>query len=66
MDNGQSSLLTDVRNRLAIEYPDQVVKKDRLVVQIFFKNFQVEVQPVFKQPDGSFKFLRVIMVAHGE
>lgn len=56
MDNGQSSLLTDVRNRLAIEYPDQVVKKDRLVVQIFFKNFQVEVQPVFKQPDGSFKF----------
>lgn len=55
-DNGQSLLLTDVRNVLAEEYPDQIVKKDRLVVQIIFKKFQVEVQPVFRQDDGSFKF----------
>ena len=29
--------------------PDQTVKKDRLVVQIIFKNFYVEVQPVFSR-----------------
>ncbi len=54
--NGQSALLTDVRDILAVEYPDQIVKKDRLVVQVIFKKFQVEVQPVFRQGDGSFKF----------
>lgn len=54
--NGQSALLTDVRNILAVEYPEQVVKKDRLVVQVIFKHFHVEVQPVFRQVDGSFKF----------
>ncbi|MFG0647243.1 nucleotide-binding domain-containing protein [Leclercia adecarboxylata] len=54
--NGQSALLTDVRNILAEEYPEQTVKKDRLVVQVVFKNFHVEVQPVFKQDDDSFKF----------
>lgn len=55
-NNGQSALLTDVRNILAEEYPEQTVRKDRLVVQVVFKNFHVEVQPVFKQEDGSFKF----------
>lgn len=55
-ENGQSALLTDVRNILAKEYPDQIVKKDRLVVQVIFKHFHVEVQPVFKQDDGSFKY----------
>lgn len=64
-DNGQSALLTDVRNILAEEYPDQTVKKDRLVVQIIFKNFYVEVQPVFRQDDDSFKFLKAIMEEHG-
>lgn len=54
--NGQSELLTTIRDVLAAEYPDQIVKKDRLVVQIIFKKFQVEVQPVFRQDDGSFKF----------
>lgn len=54
--NGQSALLTDVRNILAKEYPDQIVKKDRLVVQVIFKHFHVEIQPVFKQDDGSFKY----------
>lgn len=55
-NNGQSALLTDVRDILAEEYPEQTVRKDRLVVQVVFKNFHVEVQPVFKQEDGSFKF----------
>lgn len=56
MQNGQSELLTDVRNILAKEYPDQTVKKDRLVVQVIFKHFHVEIQPVFRQDDGSFKY----------
>ncbi|MBW5852823.1 nucleotide-binding domain-containing protein [Yersinia enterocolitica] len=55
-ENGQSKLLTDIRNILAEEYPEQTVKKDRLVVQVIFKHFHVEVQPVFKQADGSFKY----------
>ncbi|MEN4545907.1 nucleotide-binding domain-containing protein [Pantoea agglomerans] len=54
--NGQSALLTDIRDVLAKEYPDQTVKKDRLVVQVIFKHFHVEVQPVFRQDDGSFKY----------
>ncbi|WP_447880639.1 nucleotide-binding domain-containing protein [Serratia fonticola] len=54
--NGQSALLSDIRNILAKEYPDQTVKKDRLVVQVIFKHFHVEVQPVFRQGDGSFKY----------
>ncbi|MFS9669727.1 SMODS domain-containing nucleotidyltransferase, partial [Klebsiella pneumoniae] len=29
---------------------------DRLVVCVKFLNFNVEVQPVFKQDDGSFKY----------
>lgn len=64
-DNGQSALLTDVRNILAEEYPDQTVKKDRLVVQVVFKNFHVEVQPVFRQDDGSFKFPESYNGEHG-
>ncbi|WP_444876144.1 nucleotide-binding domain-containing protein [Xenorhabdus yunnanensis] len=55
-ENGQSNLLSDVRKILAEEYPDQTVKKDRLVVQVIFKNFQIEVQPVFRQADGGFKY----------
>lgn len=56
MSNGQSKLLTDVRDTLAEIYPEQEVKKDRLVVQVNFKNFQVEVQPVFRQPNGDFLY----------
>lgn len=56
LQNGQSKLLTDVKNILAKEYPDQTVKVDRLVVQVIFKNFHVEVQPVFRQGDSSFKY----------
>lgn len=54
--NGQSELLTYVRNILAEVYPEQVVKKDRLVVQVKFRHFVIEVQPVFRRHDGSFVF----------
>lgn len=54
MCNGQSRLLTHVRDALSAIYPDQEVRKDRLVVQVIFKHFQVEVQPVFRQDNGDF------------
>lgn len=54
MCNGQSLLLTHVKDALSAIYPDQEVRKDRLVVQVIFKHFQVEVQPVFRQDNGDF------------
>lgn len=55
-DGKQSKLLDDTRGAIQARYPRTEVKKDRLVVQVLFKNFMVEVQPVFKQDDGSFKY----------
>lgn len=54
MCNGQSRLLTHVRDAQTAIYPYQEVRKDRLVVQVIFKHFQVEVQPVFRQDNGDF------------
>ncbi|QMV16007.1 SMODS domain-containing nucleotidyltransferase [Vibrio spartinae] len=55
-DGKQSKLLGDTRDAIQARYPRTVVKKDRLVVQVLYTNFMVEVQPVFKQEDGSFKY----------
>lgn len=52
----QSQLLTDTKNVIKARYPSTEVKKDRLVVQVLYANFQVEVQPVFEQDDGSFQY----------
>lgn len=52
----QSELLTDTKNAIKARYPSTEVKIDRLVVQVLYTNFQVEVQPVFEQDDGSFKY----------
>lgn len=55
-DGGQSRLLDDTRNAIKSRYPSTTVVKDRLVVQVRYRDFQVEVQPVFEQADGSFKY----------
>ncbi|MBD3585706.1 nucleotidyltransferase [Salinimonas sp. HHU 13199] len=56
-ENGkQSKLLDDTREAIKARYPATTVKKDRLVVQVVYNNFMVEVQPVFEQSDGSFKY----------
>ena len=52
----QSKLLDDTRDAIKARYPSTTVKKDRLVVQVVYNNFMVEVQPVFEQSDGSFKY----------
>ncbi len=55
-NNKQSQLLDDTKDAIKARYPRTTVKKDRLVVQVIYSGFMVEVQPVFEQEDGSFKY----------
>lgn len=52
----QEKLLSDTRQAIKDRYPSTTVKVSGLVVQVQYQNFQVEVQPVFEQDDGSFKY----------
>jgi len=52
----QLKLLQDVKTVILSRYPKTNVRVDRLVVTVTYNNFHVEVQPVFKQDDGSFKY----------
>ncbi|MDP2562781.1 nucleotidyltransferase [Psychrobium sp. 1_MG-2023] len=54
--NDQSKLLKDTKDAIKARYPNTEVKVDRLVVQVIYTNFMVEVQPVFEKDDGSFKY----------
>lgn len=55
-DRGQSKLLSDAAEAIRARYPTTVIKIDRLVVQIIYQSFRVEVQPVFELDDGSFRY----------
>jgi hypothetical protein len=55
-DGGQYNLLRDTREAIEARYPNTKVRVDGLVVTVTFTNFHVEVQPVFEQSDGSFKY----------
>jgi len=55
-ENPQRRILSDVKNSLKKSFPMQEVKVDRLVVQIVFNSFHIEVQPVFENEDGSFDY----------
>lgn len=55
-NGGQSKLLTDTKDAIKARYPTTTVYVDRLVVRVLYSNFYVEVQPVFEQEDGSFKY----------
>ena len=55
-DNKQLKLLQDVKTALSNRYPKTAIRVDRLVVTVTYTNFHVEVQPVFEQDDGSFKY----------
>ena len=54
--NNQSRLLKDTKDAILARYPKTNVKVDRLVVTVTYQNFYIEVQPVFQQDDGSFKY----------
>jgi len=53
---GQLKLLQATKDAIAARYPSTKVRVDRLVVTVTYLNFHVEVQPVFKQDDSSFKY----------
>lgn len=55
-DGNQLKLLQDTKNAIKARYPTTTVKVDRLVVTVTYTNFHVEVQPVFEQDDGSYKY----------
>lgn len=50
--NNPDKLLKDVKAALKERYPNTKVKDDRLVVDVFFTDFKLEVQPVFEEQDG--------------
>lgn len=55
-DGGQYKLLKDAKDAIKARYPSTAVRVDRLVVTVTYTNFHVEVQTVFEQDDGSYKF----------
>lgn len=55
-DGKQLELLKDVKSSIATRYPKTKVRVDRLVVTVTYTDFHVEVQPVFEQDDGTFKY----------
>ncbi|MFY8155041.1 MAG: SMODS domain-containing nucleotidyltransferase, partial [Hyphomicrobiales bacterium] len=55
-DGGQYKLLSKARDAIKARYPTTTVRVSGLVVQVLYKDFHVEVQPVFEQSDGSFLY----------
>jgi len=55
-DGKQLKLLQDVKFAILSRYPNTNIRVDRLVVTVTYTDFHVEVQPVFEQEDGSFKY----------
>lgn len=55
-DGGPSNLLSDTAAAIRERYPQTTVRVDRLVVRVLYSLFHIEVQPVFAQDDGSFKY----------
>lgn len=53
---GQSKLLQKCAAAISERYPSTTVRVDRLVVQVLYQNFTVEVQPVFELADQSYKY----------
>lgn len=55
-DGKQSKLLSDTRDTIKARYPTTKVKVDQLIVKVSYTDFDVEVQPVFENDDGSYTF----------
>ena len=55
-EKAPGQLLKDTKNAILATFPRTKVRVDTLVVVVQYKNFKVEVQPVFKEKDGSFKY----------
>lgn len=55
-NGGQSALLEKTKAAIKARYPRTEMYVDRLVVRVIYKDFHVEVQPVFEQTDESFQY----------
>ena len=55
-DGKQLKLLQDVKAAVVARYPATDVRVDRLVVTVTYIDFHVEIQPVFEEEDGSYKY----------
>jgi hypothetical protein len=55
-DGGQYRLLRKAADAIIARYPGTEIYPDILVVVVQYQNFKVEVQPVFKEDDGSFTY----------
>jgi hypothetical protein len=55
-DGRQLKLLQDAKSAVLARYPATDVRVDRLVVTVTYTDFHVEIQPVFEQDDGSYKY----------
>ncbi|SNR60275.1 hypothetical protein SAMN06265371_106185 [Lutibacter agarilyticus] len=55
-NNGQSTLLQDVKSAILNTYSTTDIRGDGQVVVVSFTNDIVEVCPVFEQSDGSYKY----------
>jgi Second Messenger Oligonucleotide or Dinucleotide Synthetase domain/Adenylyl/Guanylyl and SMODS C-terminal sensor domain len=55
-DGGQSALLERTKAAIQARYPRTDIYVDRLVVRVLYKDFHVEVQPVFELADKSFEY----------
>lgn len=55
-DGKQLKLLQDVKAAVLARYPATDVRVDRLVVTVTYADFHVEIQPVFEEDDGSYKY----------
>lgn len=54
--NGQSALLQEVKNAIALTYPKTSIRGDGQVVVVRFTNYVIEVCPVFLQKDNSYLY----------
>ena len=54
--DGTKKVLSKVKQAISTHYSQTDIRVDRLVVVVNFKNYKFEVQPVFKQDDGSFTY----------
>lgn len=55
-DGGQYKLLSKVCAAIKARYPKTDVRVDGLVVRALYTDFHIEIQPVFEESDGSFKY----------
>lgn len=55
-EGGQSRLLTRTSDAIKLRYPKTDVFVDSPVVRALYKDFHIEVQPVFEEADGSFTY----------